>query len=116
MQRHAHVTCLDELQDVVFVAFVFQGEFIFKRELRLGVVAHLKLYLLADFGGGAELYVLVEVEVGGSLLCHGERRVSSALVFHAEGHVSGTLQLDVDGVAAENLVEDLAADVDWRYQ
>ena len=116
MQRHADVTCFDELKDVVFIAFIFQGEFIFERELCLGVVAHLKLDLLADFGGSAELDVLREVEVGGSLLCHGQRRVAAALVFHTERHVGGTLQLDVDGVTAENLVEHLAANIDRRYQ
>ena len=43
-------------------------------------------------------------------------RLSSPARFHAECHVGGTLQLDVDGVAAENLVKHLAADINRRYQ
>ena len=50
------------------------------------------------------------------MLRHSERRVAAALVFDAERHVGRTLQLDVDGVAAEDLVEHLTADVDRRYQ
>ncbi len=102
------------MEDVVLIALVFQSELVFERELCLGVVVHLKLDLLADFGGSAQLNVLVEVEVGGALLCHGERRVAAALVFNAECHVGRTLQLDVDGVAAEYLVEHLTSHVNWR--
>ena len=48
-QRHAHVAGLDELYDVVLVAFIFEGEFVLERELRLGVIRHLELNLLTYF-------------------------------------------------------------------
>ena len=64
VERETDVTSLEQLDDLVFLAFVFQVEFVLVVEGGLGVLVDVEVDLVTDFGHHVELHVGVEVKVG----------------------------------------------------
>ena len=114
VEREAHIACLQQLDDFVFLAFVFQGEFVLIVEGGLGVLVDVEIDFVADFCNHIELHIRLKDEVVVAFATLAHRRVVVVVVLEAEGHVDGTLRADVDGVAAEDGFEGLAADEHGR--
>ena len=114
VEREADVTGFQQLDDLVFLALVFQGEFVLVVERRLCVLVDVEVDLVADLGQHIELDVLVEDEVVMAFAAFGHRRVGAVGVLEAEGEVDGALRTDIDGVATEDGLEGLAADKHGR--
>ena len=61
---HRHVTGLDTLHDIIFLALVGKFEVLgVEVECGVGVVGHVELHAVADTGLNGGLYLLVEVEI-----------------------------------------------------
>ena len=83
-------------------------------EGRLGVLVDVEVDFVTDFGHHVELDVLLEDEVVVAFAAFGHRGVVAEAVLEAEGEVDRALGTDVDGVAAEDGLKGLAADVERR--
>ena len=114
VEGETYVTCLQQLDDFVFLAFVFQGELVLIVEGRLGVLVDVEVDLVADSGHHVELDVLLEDEVVVAFAAFAQRFVVAETVLEAESEVDGALGTDVDGVAAEYGLKGLAAHIEWR--
>ena len=114
VEREADVAGFQELDDLVFLALVFQVQLVLVVEGRLRVLVDVEVDLVADFGHHVELDVLVEHEFVVAFASFGHRFVVAEAVLEAEGEVDGALWTDVDGVAAEDGLEGLAADEHGR--
>ena len=116
VQRQRNITELNQLQDVILLALEFQLHLVFKIEHGLCVVIEVEFDLVADFGKGVQLDILVKIELGDFPLLDRQRRVVVTVVQHTENqfHIAG--RADIDGIAAEDALEDVAADMDLGYQ
>ena len=114
VEREADVTGFQQLDDFVFLALVFQVELVLVVESRLGVLVNVEVDLVADLGNHVELQIGVEHKVVVAFAALGHRGIVAEAVLEAEGEVDGALGTDVDGVAAEDGLKGLAANVERR--
>ena len=112
VEREANVTSLEQLDDFVLFAFVFQLHQVLIIEGGLGILVDVEVDFVADFCDDIELYILVEVEIGGVLL--GDGGIATVVVLDAKGEVNRALGTNVDGVAAKDEVESLSANIQRR--
>ena len=114
VERETDVTSLKELDDFVFLALVFQVELVLVVEGRLGVLVDVEVDLVADFGNHVHLDIHIHDEIVVAFPLFAARGVVAVGVLEAESQVDGALWTDVDGIAAEDGLEALAADEHGR--
>ena len=118
IERHGDITCFEKLQNVVFLAGIFQLDLVHvvvKPQL-VGGVVEVELDFVADFSDEVELDILFELEIGGSSLFGRQEGIVDAVVFDAKLEFEVASGSDVDGVAAEYALEDVASDMQLRDQ
>ena len=111
VEREGNIPRFNQFDNFVFLAFVFEFQFVFKVEGGFRIVIGIKFNFITDLGHYAHLNTLLKIEVGGAALADVERGVVAAVGEDAKGNFGASLRTDVNGVTSENPVEHLAANV-----
>ena len=105
-RSHAHVTGLDVLDDLVFLALVSQFQILaVEIKSRSRVIRHVEAHLVTYRSGDIGLNLLIKIKVGLASLRHHQSGVIGriALHTHVDDHRTGSFQLHSAG--AENLLQ-----------
>ena len=103
--READIAALDELDDFVFLALVFEFEILgVVVEGGVGVVVQVHLHLVAHLAGHREVDFLVEVEAGRVSAVDGDGGIVHVLHVDAQLEFGRSLRLDLHAAGAENLL------------
>ena len=115
VQRHVHIACLDELDDVILLPFIFQFQLVLKFEGGFRVVIDFEFNFIADFGDDIHLDLFVEIEVGLPALAGVKHGVVAAVGDDPEVDFCRALGPDIDGVVTKNGFKDLSGDYNLGY-
>ena len=100
-----HVTRLNQFNDLVFLAFVFQFQVLgVEVERGVGVVVQVHVQLVAHLAVHAQVDLLVEVEGGGLTVTDGQRGVVDTLQVRADLQFGRSLCLDAHTAGAKDLL------------
>ncbi len=111
VERKGNIPRFNQFDDLVFLAFVLEFQFVFKIKGSFCIVIGIEFNFIADLGHHAHLDALLEVEVGGAALADVERGIVAAVGEDAKGNFGASLRTDVNGVSSENPVEHLTANM-----
>ena len=102
---HAHITCLDILDNLVLFPFVGEFEILgVKFKCGIGVVAHVEFHLVAHRGCDSGLDFLVEVEIGVATRVHRQRGVVGFVGFDTHVERNRAVGLELKSAGTKHLL------------
>ena len=96
VERERDVGGFEQLNDIVFLTFVFQFDLVLEVEGRLCIPVEVKVDKVAYFGVETDLDVFIKIEGGDAAFGHVERGIFPVVVYHLESKVGATGGGDLD--------------------